>query len=499
MSSKGSNGSNGSRVVAVIGAGPVGLAAAAHLHKYQQPFVVLEADSVAGAAVREWGHVRTFSPWRYMVDGAAKALLESAGWTAPDAEQLPTGNELVEHYVAPLANLDAIRPHVRYNARVVSVGRKDFDKVRTKGRDQQPFEIRLASGETIEARAVIDASGTWSQPNPAGSGGVAAGGERDRADRVAYGIPDVLTRERQHYAGKSILVVGSGHSAFNVVLDLLTLADQAPETRIMWAMRRDNLDAVWGGGASDALEARGELGQRARRAVESGRIRVLTPYRIRSIEDAGDTLRVTGAIGNEEAGIDVDRVIVCTGFRPDLAMLSEVRLGLDPWLECPTALGPLIDPNEHSCGTVRPHGARELAHPEKDFYIAGMKSYGRAPTVLLATGYEQVRSIAAMLAGDVAAAERVELELPETGVCSTDLPGSGCCTTTSSTPVAVAVPLLTRHAPQPAAECCGGPAPAGVDACCSDDATAKADGKSGCGCGPADSVLLQIGAKGQVR
>ena len=100
-------------------------------------------------------------------------------------------------------------------------------------------------------------------------------------------------------------------------------------------------------------------------------------------------------------------------------MLSEVRLRLDPWLECPTALGPLIDPNEHSCGTVRPHGARELAHPEKDFYVVGMKSYGRAPTFLLATGYEQARSVVAMLAGDVAAAERVELVLPETGVCST--------------------------------------------------------------------------------
>ena len=111
-------------------------------------------------------------------------------------------------------------------------------------------------------------------------------------------------------------------------------------------------------------------------------------------------------------------------------MLREVRLGLDPWLECATALGPLIDPNEHSCGTVRPHGARELAHPEKDFYIVGMKSYGRAPTFLLATGYEQARSVVAMLAGDVAAAERVELVLPETGVCSS-IPGAAsggaCC------------------------------------------------------------------------
>jgi thioredoxin reductase len=441
----------------VIGAGPVGLAAAAHLVAYRQPFIVLEAGAEAGAAVREWGHVRAFSPWRHMVDGAARGLLESTGWSLPDPEHLPTGNELVDAYVKPLSNHPAIRPHVRYGARVEAVGRKDFDKVRTKGRDQQPFEIRLAGGESIEARAVIDASGTWRRPNPSGSGGLDATGEREHRNRIAYGIPDVTGRERHRYAGRRILVVGSGHSACNVILDLLALAEDVPATRIHWVMRRDNPETVWGGGASDRLEARGELGQRAKRAVESGLINVLTPFRIREIASRGDALQVSGAIRGGQLGIDVDEVIVCTGFRPDLEMLREVRLGIDPWLECATALGPLIDPNEHSCGTVRPHGARELAHPEKDFYIVGMKSYGRAPTFLLATGHEQARSVVAMLAGDVAAAERVELVLPETGVCNTNLSA-------------------------PAGGCCGGPAPEEADACCVDDAVAKADGRSGCGC-----------------
>jgi len=132
----------------------------------------------------------------------------------------------------------------------------------------------------------------------------------------------------------------------------------------------------------------------------------------------------------------VDEIVVATGFRPDLDMLRELRLGLDPWLEAPVGLAPLIDPNLHSCGTVRPHGARELSHPETDFYIAGMKAYGRAPTFLLATGHEQVRSIAAELAGDREAAARVELSLPETGVCSAPVvaetaeaapAGAACC------------------------------------------------------------------------
>ena len=118
-------------------------------------------------------------------------------------------------------------------------------------------------------------------------------------------------------------------------------------------------------------------------------------------------------------------MVPCTGFRPDLDILRELRLNLDPAVEAPVELGPLIDPEFHSCGTVPPHGAALLAHPDKDFYIVGMKSYGRAPTFLLATGYEQVRSVAAALAGDREAADTVQLELPETGVCSSDA-GTSC-------------------------------------------------------------------------
>ena len=455
--------------VAIIGGGPVGLTAAAQLAKRGEPFVVLEAGAEVGAAVRAWGHVSTFSPWRYMIDRTARELLEHSGWRAPNEDVLPTGNELVDGYVVPLATLPAIAPHVRLNARVVAVGRKDFDKVRTKGRDAQPFELRLESGEVIEARAVIDASGTWSRPNPAGSGGFPVPGEREFGSRITYGIPDVLGGARSRFAGKRVVVVGSGHSAINVVLDLLSLGEQSTGTDVTWVMRKDNLASVWGGGSADALEARGLLGTRAKQAVEAGRLRVLSPYRIRSITQPGAALEITGVLNGAVSSIAADEMIVATGFRPDLEMLREIRLSIDPWLECPTALGPLIDPNEHSCGTVRPHGARELAHPEKDFFIVGMKSYGRAPTFLLATGYEQSRSVVALLSGDVAASERVELALPETGVCSTT-------------------------ALDGAAECCGGPAVAGVDACCVQDAEAKAAGEDGCGCGTAEPPrLLQIG------
>lgn len=229
-----------------------------------------------------------FSTWRYNVARAARELLEGAG-----REGAPHRQRSRRPIRISTGKHPALLPRIRFNARVTAIGRKDFDKVRTKGRDEQPFEIRLESGETVEARAVIDASGTWNRPNQAASGGVAVPGERAHSAHIAHGIPDVLGRERNKYAGTRVLVVGSGHSAFNVVLDLLILPDHVPGTDIVWVMRRDSLDTVWGGGASDALEARGELGQRAKRAVESGRMRVLTPYRIRSIAKSARTTPLT--------------------------------------------------------------------------------------------------------------------------------------------------------------------------------------------------------------
>jgi hypothetical protein len=192
---------------------------------------------------------------------------------------------------------------------------------------------------------------------------------------------------------------------------------EEPDTRILWAVRGASAEKVYGGGGSDGLPARGQLGGRVRRLVESGKIELHTGFGITSLKSLGSSV-LLGAVDGRT--LEVDVIVPCTGFRPDSDILRELRLDLDPAVEAPTGLGPLIDPEFHSCGTVPPHGAKLLAHPEKDFYIVGMKSYGRAPTFLLATGYEQVRSVAAALAGDREAADTVELELPETGVCSTD-------------------------------------------------------------------------------
>ena len=450
------------KTIAIIGAGPVGLAAAAHATERGLRPVVLEQGSAVGHAVRHWAHVPMFSPWAFNIDGAAERLLVASGWSRPDPGGHPTGGELIDRYLAPLAQHAALRDAIHFDARVLSVTRSGFDKLRTAGRASAPFALRYGSGtgeKTLLADAVIDASGTWFSPNPAGSGGLAALGEREAAAAISYGMPDVLGEARARYAGKRIAVLGGGHSAIGTLIALADLQERAPETRIVWLYRGALLSKAFGGGAADQLTARGELGTRIAKLVERGLIAVETGFQLERIEPG---LHLAAADGGGR-GVTVDELIVATGFRPDLALLRELRVELDPALECPPSLAPLIDPNAHSCGTVRPHGAAELAHPEPGFYIAGMKAYGRAPTFLLATGHEQVRSIVAEIAGDHAAARRVELELPETGVCSTR-PGGPAVADTG---------------------CCGGPAPAAIDACCADDARAKASGEAGCGCGGA--------------
>lgn len=360
--------------VAVIGAGPIGLAAAAHLVSRGETPVVLEAGESVGASILKWAHVRVFSPWQYATDRAAVALLEATGWSRPPADGLPTGGELFEQYLRPLAELPEIAPHLRLNTKVLSVARQGFDKMKSAGREEAPFVLRVSSDcsgdcmeEEILAKAVIDASGTYATPNPLGGNGVPAIGEATVADRVAYGIPDVLGPERDRYAGRRVMVVGSGHSAFNALIDL--------------------------------------------------------------------------------------------------SLFSELRVELDPSVEAPTALAPLIDPNVHSCGSVPPHGEAELRQPETGFYVVGMKSYGRAPTFLMLTGYEQARSVVAAIRGDMEAARNVELVLPETGVCSTDLDGPACC---GSEPTEAATPVETA--------CCG-----------SDSSPAAVPTSSAC-CGPAEAA-----------
>lgn len=419
--------------VVVVGAGPVGLAAAAELLERGVEPVVLERGAQAGAAVAQWRHVRLFSPWSELVAPAAGRLLATRGWHRPAPDTYPTGGDWVDRYLRPLA--DALGARVRVDAEVVGVAREGRDRVVNAGRDDTPLTVHVRTGggeERVTARAVIDASGTWGTPSPVGGDGLPALGEAAAGARITYRIPDLDDPHvRARYAGRHVAVVGSGHSAQTALVALGGLARTAPQTRVSWILRRGAPDAAFGGD-DDQLPERGALGRRARRAAQDGHVDIVPGFRTAAVAPTGDALTLVSGDGRRVAA--VDEVVALTGLRPDLSWLSELRLDLDTVLQAPVALAPLIDPNVHSCGTVPPHGVRELAHPEPGVYLVGMKSYGRAPTFLALTGYEQVRSIAADIAGDRAAAERVELHLPETGVCggagvfdAAGAAGGGCC------------------------------------------------------------------------
>jgi len=448
------------RPVAIIGAGPVGLAAAAHLRERTIPFVVLEASEGVAASFASTAHVRLFSTWSMNVDRAAARLLEASGWTAPEPTTLPTAGDLRTRYLEPLAGL--LRDDIRFGVRVESISRRGFDKVRTVGREGAPFVLRLLTltgHEDIEASAVIDASGTWGNPNWMGANGLPAIGEREHRARIHYGMPDVLGSLRSRYANKRVLVVGAGHSAAGSLLALAELTTSAPRTSIVWAVRGKSLARVLGGGENDGLKARGQLGLRLRALIDAGQLQLVRGLHIEALVEQGPRLTVRGMDDAGEARLEnLDEIIVATGARPDLSVARELRLRLDPWLESTEALAPLIDPNVHSCGSVPPHGHRELSHPEVGYYTVGAKSYGRAPNFLLATGYEQVRSVVAALAGDLEAANDVQLTLPETGVCSVDFvdqagadQAGGCC----AVPTQAAAPT-----------CCPGPRQPATSRCC---------------------------------
>ena len=403
--------------VVVIGAGPQGLAAAAHLLERGLEPLVIEAGDGPASAVAEWGHVRLFSPWPELVDRAGARLLAPGGWAAP-GQGYPTGAEWVAGYLRPLA--DALGGRVRYGTRVTGVSRRGRDRLVDADRGDQPFTVHVidqgGDEDKLHARAVIDASGTWRQPSPAGADGLPALGERAAAGRgmVSYQIPDFAAPGP--FAGRHTVVLGAGHSAATAVIELARIARANPGTRVTWALRRAAASAATAGSAADELPERGALGIRAGQAVAEGIVDRVTGFRTERIHaDDADRAVLVAEDGRELVPADV--VVVLTGFRPDLGFLSELRLDLDPVLQAPRAIAPAIDPNVHSCGTATPTLAADLAQPELGLYLVGMKSYGRAPTFLAMTGYEQVRSVAAELAGDREAAARAELVLPDTGVC----------------------------------------------------------------------------------
>ena len=382
--------------IAVIGAGPIGLAAAAHLLAAGETPLVLEAGDAVAANIRQWAHVPLFSPWHECLDPVSVDLLQRAGWTPPDPNAMPHGRDVVADYLEPLSRLPELAACLRLRHRVSSVARQQS------GDSRVPFLLRVrnADGDAadVPAQAVIDASGTWMTPNQLGRRGQPVTGEVGLRDRVHYGIPDILGRDRPRYAGHRVLVVGAGHSAANCLLMLAELAHDEGATEIVWAIRGSRARQIMDGRSDDPLSARARLGREVADLLRDERVDLFSQFQVRALRRDGGRVEVIGhSDGTTPVSLVVDQVICATGQQPDPTLTRALRLDLDPVLDCPAGLAPLIDPERHTCNTVAAHGAAELRHPEPDFYTVGMKSYGRAPTFLMRTGYMQVRSVVAAI------------------------------------------------------------------------------------------------------
>ena len=397
--------------LAVIGAGPIGLEAAFAALDADFDVHVFERGEVAAHAVA-WGHVRMFTPWKMNVGPATRRHLEASGWVAPPGDELPTGLELAERALQPAGRLPEIAARIHANAQVVHVSRRGLLKGDGPAarRREQPFRLLVRDGggreSYLHAFAVIDASGTYGQPNRAGSGGIPARQELYVAPQLSYHVDDVLGLRRERYAGKRTMVIGAGMSAATVVRDLARLASEAEGTSVAWVTRKAR-EALYPPHADDPLQARAELIADAR-ALLAGANPAVTHIGGATVEgfefnSATHRYRVALALAGDAALLEeVDQVIVNTGFGPDDSLYRELQVH-----ECYESRGPMklaatLQGAGSDCLEMPVAGIDALRNPEPDFYIAGAKSYGKNPAFLLETGFAQVREIVAQLAKDCA-------------------------------------------------------------------------------------------------
>jgi cation diffusion facilitator CzcD-associated flavoprotein CzcO len=410
--------------LAILGAGPIGLEAALAAAEAGLPFTLYEAGDQVAANVRAWGHVRLFTPWEMNVSPRMRRHLAAAGEAAPPGGMAaPTGRELAELVLDRVAALLSVAPRLRLGTRVLAVGREGLlkhEEIATAERGRRPFRLLLAVADGAErvehADVVLDATGTWGHPNSLGDGGIPAPGELQLGGEIGRAIPD-LTREAAAWAGRTVLLAGAGASAQTAARDLAELARSAPETRVLWALRR--AQPSWGSPSGDPLPERARLAAAAAElaAGASPAVTVERGVVVEAIARAGDgsagrfvvTLRGSapahGGDGDPENGsgvrrrqVTVDRVLSLTGAVGDHQLYRQLQVH-----ECYATCGPiklsaaLLGAAAGDCLQQTSHGVEALTNPEPGFFILGSKSYGRNNTFLLRVGWEQVDEVVSAL------------------------------------------------------------------------------------------------------
>lgn len=387
----------------MIGAGPIGLEAALAATQAGYACTVYEAGEVGGH-VRAWGHVRLFTPWSMNVSPRIHAAL---GGRAPQGAGLPTGTELADELLEPVAALHELDGVIQRRVRVVAVAREGLLKHEAIGdpaRRECPFRLLLEDSDGTErvARAdvVIDATGTYGNPNRLGDGGIEALGERSLGARIERTIPD-LANAGGAWAGRTTLLVGAGHSAQTAARDLAALAAREPGTRVIWAVRSRLPD--WGATAGDPLPERAALAAAASSltAGHSAAVRVHRGTIVAELRPRDSRVEVTLRNGGR-VDVTVDRVLALVGGAPQAELYRQLQVQ-----ECYATLGPvrlaaalLGESGGGDCLAQVAHGPETLRNPEPDFFILGAKSYGRNSQFLLRVGWQQVSDVfESLLAG----------------------------------------------------------------------------------------------------
>jgi thioredoxin reductase len=395
--------------VAILGAGPIGLEAALAAAERDVPFTVYDAKSTVAGHVRDWGHVRVFTPWDMNVSERMRAALESAGAEIPHGEALPTGDELADRLYDPVGALPALAPRLRLDTRIDAVGREGLlkhEEIGTGARSRYPFRLLLTGPggeETVEhADVVLDCTGTYGNPNALGDGGIPAPGERTFADRIVQRLPQ-FSAEPEAWAGKTILLTGAGHSAQTAARELAEFARDADGTQIVWAVRSH--DPSWGAVADDPLPERAALNSEAE-ALSRGASPAIETRRgqvVEALAGSGDRVAVTLRNGQAEEVV-VDRVLALTGGVGDFTLYRQLQVH-----ECYATAGPmklaaaLLGAAGGDCLAQESHGPDTLRNPEPGFFLVGAKSYGRNSQFLLRIGWSQVDDVFALLDEEVAA------------------------------------------------------------------------------------------------
>jgi thioredoxin reductase len=397
--------------IAILGAGPIGLEAALYARKLQYPVKVYERGRI-GDHVQRWGHVRLFSPFGINSTALGREVIraEKPKHTLPGEADCITGREHLRAYLEPLAGSEPLRNCLVTETQVLAVGRHGFFKTDGPGdarRGRHPFHLLLRDAkkqERIEeADIVLDCTGTYGHHRWLGSGGIPALGELSAEPHISYAVDDILGDRLNHYAGKTVLVVGAGFSAATTVCNLAELSLKHPDTWVFWAARTSSTQPIRRH-PQDPLRERDRLAVRANTLATrtDDNVEFHSQTVIEGVETAGQDrgFKVTARRGGQPITWTVDRVVANLGYTPDTALYRELQVH-----ECYASLGAmklaasLLGRGEVDCLKQTSCGPETLRNPEPNFFILGAKSYGRNSLFLLRVGFEQIREVFTLITG----------------------------------------------------------------------------------------------------